>query len=201
MLLAGAILAVSSAGELLPSPDLGVRPLLFGEAAFDVGERARQGEFPLADRSIRVCGGEPFDTVGVRLVCGEFCPFVGDLVPLDPLVAREPPDLDLDVRFFGAEGCDVPPGFEGVLLPWSRVVGRHPPDGRLRVREDGGRSNRVVPGGRHLEGSSNRGALSVEGFLAPAHVGLMAFPACSLLPCNRVAGRSVLKARSVRENR
>jgi len=64
--------------------------------------------------------------------------------------------------------------------------------------EDGGCSDRVAPGGRHLEGPRDGDAFSVEGFLAPAHVGLVAgqtFP-----PCDRVAGRSVLKARSVRED-
>jgi len=131
--------------------------------------------------------------VGVLLVRGELSPSVGDLVALDPLAARAPPDLDLHVRLLGAEGGDVPPGLEGVPLPWSRIVGGHSPDGRLRVREDGDCSDRVTPGGRHLEGPRDGGTFGVEGFLASAHVGLMAFPGKTLFPCYRVASRSVLQ--------
>jgi len=45
-----------------------------------------------------------------------------------------------------------------------------------------------------------RAAHGVEGFLAPTHVGLVAFPGHALLPCNRIASRSVLQAGSVRED-
>jgi len=36
--------------------------------------------------------------------------------------------------------------------------------------------------------------------VAPAHVGLVASPGCAILPCDRIASRSVLQAGSVRED-
>jgi len=37
-------------------------------------------------------------------------------------------------------------------------------------------------------------------FLAPTHVGLVTFPGQTLLPCDRIASRSVLQAGSIRED-
>jgi len=103
-------------------------------------------------------------------------------------VAWATPDLSLDVGFLGPEGGDVPPGFEGVLLSRSRFVGGHPSYGRLAVRQDGHQSERVVPS--CCEGR----ALGVVGFLAPAHVILVALPRLALLPGDCVAGCSVLQS-------
>jgi len=54
LLFAGTVFSVPGPGELLPGPALDFCPLLLGEAALDVGKRARQGEFPLAGRTVRV---------------------------------------------------------------------------------------------------------------------------------------------------
>ena len=114
--------------------------------------------------------------MGIRFVCRELGPFVGNLVSLDALVAWAPPDLDLGVGLLGPKGGDVPPGFEGVLLPRSRFVGGHPSYGRLAARQDGHQSERMVPDCCYLQGLRGGRALGVVGFLAPAHVGLVALP-------------------------
>ena len=126
--------------------------------------------------------------MGVWFVGGELGPFICCFIALNSLVARAPADLDLDVRFLGSEGGDVSPGFEGVLLPWSRFVGGHPRDGR----GDGDCPDWVVPGGCRLEGPGKSSALGVVGFLAPAHVGLEAFPVVFFLPDRRVPCCTVL---------
>jgi hypothetical protein len=73
---------------------------------------------------------EPLHSVGVRFVGGLLGPPVGDLVALNTLVARAPPNLDADTRFLGAEGGDVLSGLDRVYLAWIWVVGsssRWPP--------------------------------------------------------------------------
>jgi len=51
-----------------------------------------------------------------------------------------------------------------------------------------------------LEGPGESRALGVAGFLAPAHVGLEAFPVVSFLPGRRVPCCTVLQTWSVRED-
>ena len=106
----------------------------------------------------------------------------------------------LDVGLLCLKGGDVPPGFEGVLLRRSRFVGGHPSYGRLAVRQDGHKSERVAPGCCYLQGPREDRALGVVGFLAPAHVGLVALSRLALLLGNGVAGCSVLQSGPVRED-
>jgi len=132
--------------------------------------------------------------VGVWRVRGEFGPFVSDFVAFDTLMARAPSDLDSYLRFFSAEGGDMPPSLEDVLLPWSRIIGSHPPDGRLSVREDGDSSDVVSSSGCHLQSPSEGGAFCIEGLLVSSHVGLVASPGQTLFPGYCVAGCTVLQA-------
>ena len=118
--------------------------------------------------------------MGVWLVRGKFGPFVSDFIAFDILMAQAPSDPDSCLRFFSAEGSNVPPGLEGILLPWSRIIGSHPPDGRLSVREDGDSSDVVSSSGCHLQSPSEGGAFSIEGLLVPSHVGLVASPGQTL---------------------
>jgi len=59
----------------------------------------------------------------------------------------------------------------------------------------------VVSGRRYLQGSREGRAIGVICFLAPAHVGFVAFPGLAVLPDGNVSGCSVLQPRSVREDR
>ena len=86
-------------------------------------------------------------------------------------------------------------GHDRVFLAWTWVAGCHSPDGRLRVREDGDCSERgpwlLLPGVPR-----NRCVLCVVCIflLAPAHMGLVAFPGGSLLPGDGVASSAVLQS-------
>jgi len=175
LLVAGPVLAVTGAGQHLPSPGLGVLPFLLGESSLYIGEGPRQWEDSPSGRAVRVLGREPFYPVVIWFVGYELGPFIGLFIALDALVAWAPPNLDPDVGLFGPKGGDVLPCFEGVFLPWSRFIGGHPSYCRLAVRQDGDQSESVVSCCRYLQGSREGRALGVIGFLAPAHMGLVAF--------------------------
>jgi len=198
---AGPVLAVAGAGQHLPSPGLGVLPSHLGKPSLDVGEGPRQRGDSHGGRAIRVLGREPLYPVVIRFVGRELGPFIGLFIALDALVAWAPPNLDPGVGLLGPKGGDVLPSFEGVLLPWSRFIGGNPSYCRLAVRQDSDHSESVVSGCRHLQGSREGSALGVIGFLAPAHVGLVALPRLAVFPDDGVSGCSVLQAGPVREYR
>jgi len=198
---AGPALAVAGAGQHLPSPGLGVLPFHLGKSSLYIGEGPRQREDSPGGRAVRVLGREPFYPVVIRFVGRELGPFIGLSIALDALVAWAPPNLDPDDGLLGPKGGDVLPRFEGVLLPWSRFIGGHPSYCRLAVRQDSDQSQSVVSGCRYLQGSCKGRALSLIGFLGPAHVGLVALPSLAVLPDDGVSGCSVLQTGPVRKDR
>jgi len=198
---AGPVLAVTGAGQHLPSPGLGVLPFLLGESSLYIGEGPRRREDSLGGRAVRVLGREPFYSVVIWFVGCELGPLIGLFIALDALVAWAPPNLDSDVGLFGPKGGDVLSCFEGVFLPWSRSIGGHPSYCRLAVRQDGDQSESVVSCCRYLQGSREGRSLGVIGFLAPAHMGLVALPSLAVFPDDGVSGCSVLQTGPVRKDR
>jgi len=87
------VLAVLGFIKPLLSPVLSLHPLILRKPAFDIGQGSREGELSLPDFAARVPEIEPFHSVGIWLVSGEFGPLVSHLVPFNALVAWVPPEL------------------------------------------------------------------------------------------------------------